>query len=122
MKILVLALLFLSSSAYSESMTKSCNGTIQYCDEYGFCTDEHFYLYAYQYVQFYNGQLRSHRNRFKFRGFILGEEDDYSFSGQFTQDHLIYNGPNLDVAIPWNVQRSTYMIDHTTGAWSVLCR
>jgi len=121
-KTLALFVFLISSSAFAQSMTKSCNGFMRYCDEYGICSDEYFYLYAYQYVKFSRGQLDRYRYRFNFRGYLLGEEDDYTYSGLYTNSHLIYAGPNFDLAIPWNELESIYKIDHQTGMWEVICQ
>ena len=118
----VLFLLIISQVSLAESMTKSCSGTTRYCDQYGICSDEYFYLYAYQYVNFRNGTLDRERHRFNFRGYILGEEDGYTFSGVTTNRHLIYTGPDFDLAIPWNEFVPIYMVHRDTGIWEVLCR
>lgn len=119
--VLILLLLF-SFSAWSQTMIKSCNGYTRYCDQYGVCSDEYFYLYAYVYVYFQQGKLKNHRVNFNFSGQILGDEDDYLYSGQYTQSHLIYNGPNIDLAVPWDDRESIYAIDHHSGQWEVLCQ
>lgn len=120
-KLIFLLIMMFSVSVYAESMSKSCSGTMRYCDPYGICTDEYYYLYAYQYVKFSNNQLKRHRHRFNFRGYVLGEEDNYTYSGQYTDSHLIYTGPNFDLAIPWDRSVPIFMIDHNTGVWDELC-
>ena len=120
-KSLTLMVLLISSTGYAQSMSKSCSGFMRYCDQYGICSDEYFYLYAYQYVKFTGGNLDRHRHRFNFRGYLLGEEDQYTYSGNYISNHLIYNGPNFNLAIPWNDLESIYKIDHITGQWEVVC-
>ena len=118
--ILVFILSSLSLS-YAQSMSKSCSGTMRYCDDLGICTDEYFYLYAYQYVKFSNGQLKRSRHRFNFRGYVLGEEDYYQFSGVVSENHLIYTGPDFDLAIPWDEQFPIYMVKRETEEWEKIC-
>ena len=122
LKYFFIASLFVSANSFAESMSKSCSGFMRYCDHNGICSDEYFYLYAYQYVKFRNGQLDRYRNRFNFRGYLLGEEDEYQYLGDYTTAHLIYQGPRFDLAIPWNEYESIYKIDPITRVWEVLCR
>lgn len=113
-------------SVYAEangSMTKTCSGRMRYCDKYGICSMEHYYLYAYQYIQINtDGSLRTHRYRFKMRD-ILGNKQDYIARDYVEGNHLVFDGPIFSIAIPWDSTLPFYYFQPNYGVheWQELC-
>lgn len=100
MKLISTFLLLISSFSVSAGVfVKSCTGTIKYCDDLGICTDDYFYLYAYQSTTVINGELRNLRSRLRLRG-ALGVADDYNQTVEIYEQRVVYTGLDFDLAIP----------------------
>lgn len=123
MKILILLMLF-SFSALADTVTKTCSGQMRYCDQYGICSMEHFYLYAYQNVSLnQDGSFRRLRYRLRTRS-ILGDASDYVPRTMAEGEYVIYDGPIFSVAVPWVSGLPLYYFQPNFGVneWQELCR
>ena len=119
MKVFLIIFLFLSINSFAKASVKSCTGTVRYCDEFGICTDDYFYLYAYQVTQIRDGELRDIRSRLRIRG-ALGEAADYQFNYELYQNRVVYIGQEFDLAIPISSNDSVFY-RNKLGKWEELC-
>ena len=123
-KIILFIFLMLSSQiAISSSMTKTCSGRMRYCDRYGICSQEHFYLYAYQNIILNSdGSLRKHKFKLKTRS-ILGDPQFYTARDIVEGDHLVFDGPDFSLAIPWSSNQPIFYFQPNFGVyeWQELC-
>ena len=121
MKVAVSILLLVwSYIASADVATKSCSGTIRYCDDFGICTDDYFYLYAYQSTLIRNGQIQRIRSRLRLRGSI-GSVDDYYQTLELIDDRVTYLGLNYDLAIPVRSELSVLYRKKDSSEWNKLC-
>lgn len=119
MKLMVLILMFITQNAFAGVTVKSCSGDIRYCDEFGICTDDYFYLYAFQVASVTNGQIKNVRSRFRMRG-ALGDAKDYELSFDLVDNKIIYTGLELDLAIPLQSDQSI-LYRNKKAQWQELC-
>ncbi|MCG2726587.1 MAG: hypothetical protein L6420_10145 [Elusimicrobia bacterium] len=104
----------------SGSMSKSCSGSLS---GYGY-----FYIYAYQYAYISGGMVSSENHNFNFSGF-LGDDEDYVMQKRVAKHHIIYNGPEYSIAIPWESDYGIYInVPNADGGtevfsnWTLLCK
>lgn len=124
MKALIMGLFFtFSFLAEASSVTKTCSGQIRYCDRYGICAGEHYYLHVYQYLTTNpDGSIKNHRYKFKMRD-IVAPKEDYIPRDFIEGDHLVYDGPKFSFAIPVDGTKPIYYFQPNFGVdeWQELC-
>lgn len=119
MKLILLLFSLISINAMAGVTVKSCTGDIRYCDEFGICTDDYYYLYAFQVATIEDGQIKKARFRFRMRG-ALGDAQDYQMSSELIDDKIVYLGLNFDLAIPLESQ-SSVLYRSKDAEWLELC-
>lgn len=117
--LIVLLVTFFSYQTFAGVSVKSCTGDIRYCDEFGICTDDYFYLYSYQVTKIVSGELRSVRSRLRLRGSI-GLAEDYESTLEIFEGRVVYLGKDFDLAIPIQTQDSV-LYRNKNLAWEELC-
>ena len=119
MKTLIVIFLLFSLNSFAGVSVKSCTGDIRYCDEFGICTDDYFYLYSYQVTKIVDGDLRSVRSRLRLRGSI-GATEDYKSTLEVFEGRVVYLGKDFDLAIPIRSLDSV-LYRNKNLAWEELC-
>ena len=117
--ILVILVLMFTSVVSAAVTTKTCSGRMRYCDKYGICTQEHYYLYVNQNYSSSQGL----KYKFKMRS-ILGNKGDYKPRNAPVDNHIIYDGPVFSLAIPIEGHLPLFYFQPHFGVnqWQELCQ
>ena len=87
---------------------------------------KYFYIYAYQYAYIYKSIVKNENHNFNFNGF-LGDSDEYYMNERVSGKHIIYNGPEFSLAIPWKNSEDGIYFSRGNGGpggsgWTLLCK
>lgn len=108
----------------SGSMSKSCSGMMKVCRN-GYCSDQPFFIFAFQFAFVLNNEVRSESHSFSFSG-PLGTPDQYTMQKSVPGHHILYVGPEFTLAIPWEDAQGIYVSQGISGpgdeGWRLLCK
>ncbi len=108
----------------SGGMSKSCSGMMKVCRN-GYCSDQPFFIFAFQFAFVSGNEVRSESHSFSFSG-PLGNPDQYKMQKSVPGNHILYVGPEFTLAIPWEDQYGIYATQGISGpdgsGWQLLCK
>lgn len=132
-KIITIVFLLVFSGAFANSdaitdvgsMSISCSGNVEICNRSQICSEQYFYLYAYQYAYISQGILQDENHNFHMSGF-LGNPKDYVVQKKVSGKHLIYSNSEFSLAIPWKSSSDGVYFSQGLGgpgdiSWTLLC-